>query len=239
MPNLFVAVEEVFEVFWSMPDCAPIGDFTEDKPNPFPSQLIFDVNSPPSEQALAFYSRYHIEYVKLPDLKYSQKKQQELVDAMKRDEQVCCSVKKDKTGKCPAGKRNKVCDDDEKLEEQGDLDALNDGVNSWVTNMNIEPDPDALVNWMSELGFGSKGLHEDAELSLNEGSNALMQPDVASGLAPPDLVDGAQKLNVNLGNLTADEDALKRGIRKAKRLQISGGGTKYEMTMKKIREGVC
>ena len=52
------------------------------------------MNSPPSEQALAFYSRYHIEYVKLPDLKYSQKKQQELVDAIERKEPVCCSAEK-------------------------------------------------------------------------------------------------------------------------------------------------
>ena len=65
----------------------------------------------------------------------------------------------------------------------------------------------------------------------------LMKPVVVSGLAPPDLVDGAQKLDVNLGNLTADEDALKRGITNAKRLQISGGGTKYEMTLQKVREG--
>jgi hypothetical protein len=196
------------------------------------------VNSPPSEQALAFYSRYHIEYVKLPGLKYSQKKQQELVDAMNRKEQVCCSAKK-VNGLCalPA-KRNKVCDDDEKAEEQEDLDALNDGVNSWTNNMNIKPETDALVNWMSGSGFGSKGLHGDSELKLDEDSNdELMKPVVVSGLAPPDLVDGAQKLDVNLGNLTADEDALKRGITNAKRLQISGGGTKYEMTLQKVREG--
>jgi len=133
VPNLFVAVEEVFEVFWDMADCAPIGDFAEDS-SPFPSQLIFDVNSPPSEQALAFYSRYHVEYVKLPELKYSQKKQQELVDAMNRNEQVCCSVTK-VNGVCPAGKRNAVCSDDDKTEEQGDLDALDDGVESWVNNI--------------------------------------------------------------------------------------------------------
>ena len=198
------------------------------------------MNSPPSEQALAFYSRYYVEYVKLPDLKDSQEKQQELVDAMNRNEPVCCSDDK-VNGVCtPPAKRNRVCDDNEKAEEQGDLDALDDGVTSWTNNMKIVPNTEDLVNWMSGSGFGSEGLHGDSELKLDEDSNdELMKPDVVSGLAPPDLVDGAEKLpDVDLGDLTADEDALKTGITNAKRLQISGGGTKYEMTMKKVREGV-
>ena len=61
--------------------------------------------------------------------------------------------------------------------------------------MNIEQTTDALVNWMSGSGFGSKGLHGDSELKLDEDSNdELTKPVVVSGLAPPDLVDGAQKL---------------------------------------------
>lgn len=232
VPNLFVAVQEVFEVFWNTTECAPIGDLAE--ANPFPSQLIFDVNTPPSEQSLAFYSRYHVEYIKIPEMKYAQQKQQELVDAMNRDDPVCCSVPK-VNSVCPAGKRNAVCSDEAKEEEQGDLDAIDDGIESWVNNMNIEPDTDSLVNWMS--GFGSEGLHTDSELKFVE-DNALLTPDVVTGLAPPDLVNSAEKLDVNLGNLTSDPEALKRGVRNAKRLQISGGGTKYEITMKKIREGV-
>jgi len=229
-----VAVEEVFEVFWNATECAPQGDLDQD--NPFPSQLVFDLNSPPSEQALAFYSRYHLEYVKLPDLKYAQGIRQELLDAMNRGEPVCCSVAKEE-GVCPPGKRNGVCSEGAKIEEQGDLDALNFGVISWNNNLNLEPNKDDLNNWMS--GFGSEGLHGDSELKLNEDDDELLTPIVVSGLAPPDLVDGADKLDgLSIGNLATDEDTLKEGITNAKRLQISGGGTKYEMTMKKIREGV-
>lgn len=227
VPNLFVAVEEVFQVFWDFAECAPKGDLKED--NPFPSQLVYDLNTPPSEQALAFYSRYHVEYVKLPDLKYSVKIQQELLDAMNKGEPVCCGTAK-VNGVCKAQADKtiiQIC--------QEDLDALKHGVNSWTDTLNIEPVRKDLNDWMS--GFGNTGLHDDSELNLIEGDQ-LLTPVVVSGLAPPDLVAGADKLDgLNLGNLTTDETKLKEGITNAKRMQISGGGTKYEMTMKKIREG--
>jgi len=232
VPNLFVAVEEVYEVFWDEAECEAAGVTDGDGTFSFPSQLVFDINSPPSEQSLAFYSRYHVEYVKIPELKYARDKQVELVIAMERKDPVCCSVPK-VNSVCPPDKRNAECDQNAIDEEIGDRDALIDGVQSWEDNVKKEADRGQLVNWMSE--FGSEGMHGGV-LALNEDNNdELMTPVVSAGLIPQDLINAAIPLpNKNLGeDFNTDVDAL----RNAKRLQISGGGTKYEMTLKKVREG--
>ena len=105
--------EEVYEVFWNNTECDPIRNATleDDDKTPFPSQLIFSVNSASSKPALSFYSRYHIEFVKLPDLDDAIEKQQKIVNAMNAGEAVCCL---DDTPQCPPTRRKKVCTDEEK-----------------------------------------------------------------------------------------------------------------------------
>ena len=149
VPNLFVEVEEVYKVFWNNiePFCKAAVNETENKDgetlldrnmNPFPSQLEFSVGSETSEQALAFYSRYHVEAVKIPDLESATGKQYNLLQDMKT-KPVCCSAKKE-NGRCPPGKRNVPCKPEDIVEEEADYTSLVDALESWKNNLLIKAD---------------------------------------------------------------------------------------------------
>lgn len=212
VPNLFVAVEEVYEVYWNNTVCGP--SFLLGSTPPFPSRLVFDLNSPPSEQALAFYSRYHVETDKLPTLIKSVKNQQEHVDAIERGEKVCCNQ-----ASCTPLQKT-VCTEEQKETAIGDLEALQDGISSWKFSLAIKPEKEPLAKWMSGTGFGMDGMHTDPELTLDENDP------VSSGIAPNTLIDNAERFeDVNLGNLTEGNNVnerMKQGIKDAKRMQISG-----------------
>ena len=65
--NLDVKFQEVFEVKWDNAACGVIELDTDVVP-PLPTRVVFDLVAPLTKSALAFYTRYHVHYVKLPDL---------------------------------------------------------------------------------------------------------------------------------------------------------------------------
>merc|ERR1712038_1517943 len=69
VPNLNVMYEDVYEVDWDNARCSvkEVVDSANGNKE-LPVKTTFDVKPPSSESALSFYSRYHIEYVKLPEL---------------------------------------------------------------------------------------------------------------------------------------------------------------------------
>ena len=209
VPNLYVKFEEVYELVWNNTICEPILNQTlkDENKNPFPSQLIFSVNSPTSKPALSFFSRYHIEYVKLPDLNDAVQKQQAIVQAME-DEPVCCL---DEGTPCLPGRRKKFCTDEEKEEEKEDLQSIIDGRDAWADNLLLEPEgKESLGNWME--GFGSTGMHKEEELKLGVA-------EVESGLVDPDLIDSSIQL---INEYAKEDDAAKEGLATSQRIQIAG-----------------
>lgn len=221
VPNLYVKYQEVYEVFWNATLCEPARNKImeadpDDNRNPFPSEVIFSVDSPSSKQALSFYSRYHIEYVKVPELNESITKQQQTVDAMKSNEPVCCNEDEElQNSQCSSDEKTK-CEEIKK--EEADLQSIKDGRDGWLVNLNLEPERDSIVNWMT--GFGSEGMHGDSEMKLDEDSEVeLMKPDVESGLAPPDLIDSSVQLDTEYKK---EKEKAKDEMRNSQRIQIAG-----------------
>lgn len=213
VPNLFVAVEKVISVQWN-------NDRTVCKAIlPFKEELVFDLNVPPSEQALAFYSRYHVEAVKIPHMLNAIEIQEKLVDDMNSGKKVCCS----NPNEVPCEPKNRIaaCSDEEKALELGQLEALKKGNESWnsILNESLHPDTDPLTKWMS--GFGMDGMHTETELKLDE-QDSLMIPVVTSGLAPNDLIDKADIIDGAVDGSSITEAELNEGIKMAKRVQIVG-----------------
>lgn len=220
-PNLFVAVEIVQEVYWNNTEtsCAPI--------SPFPEQLVFDLNSPPSEQALSFYTRAHIAGGKIPLMEESLATQAELLIAAEASENVCCPDGD------PCEPEDKQACSDEQIETiRDEKEALEDGIREWNNALATEPDKQSLTHWMSGQGYGMDDMHSDNDLKLDE-NDAVH----GAGLAPGHLIDEAERLDVQLGNLTSvSDEQLKEGIRTAKRLQIAGGGSIYGLKLQKVRQ---
>lgn len=228
-PNLFVAVETVYEVYWNDTEsyCAPIFDDIDDQT--FPENLVFDLNSPPSEQALSFYTRAHIAGEKIPVMEESLVTQTELLKSVQSGEKVCCPDGKDS---CEPDNKEECSDEQIKIIED-EVKALVDGIREWNAALDMGPDKQKLTHWMSVEGFGMEDMHVDDSLMLN-GEDSVY----SAGIAPGLLIDDAERLDdVQLGNLTsASDEQLKEGIRTAKRLQIAGGGSVYQLTLQKERQ---
>lgn len=116
VPNLNVMYEEVYVVEWNNSTC---GVTEEGQDRTLPQKTTFDIKSPENEPALAFFSRYHIQHVKLPELnRAKQNLQAELHDC---------------TQDCDA--------------KQTQLKVLDEGIDGWVialreeeqTRMNLDP----------------------------------------------------------------------------------------------------
>ena len=237
VPNLNVFFEDVYEVLWDNDSCkAATITLSEDEDargdTPFPSQLLFSIEE--GEQALSFYSRYHMTFVKIPELQASFDRQEKLIGRMKANEPICCSVAK-VNGLCPPGKSDKVCAPSDIIEEEADRDVFKSGLKGWQEALDIETaeleDKDSIVNWFDTVG--SQGMHTRSETSLDE-DNPLLESIVESGLAPPDLIDGAKQRDSPYAEQT--EESAKSKLEAAQRIQIAGGGTLYEMKLKKERE---
>ena len=103
-------------------------------------------------------------------------------------------------------------------EEESDLQSIKDGRDGWLVNLNLEPERDSIVNWMT--GFGSEGMHGDSVMKLDEDSEKeLMHPEVRSGLAPPDLIDSSVQLDTEYKK---EKEKAKDEMRNSQRIQIAG-----------------
>ena len=212
VPNLYVAVEKVISVQWNETSCDML---------PFNEKLVFDLNVPPSEQALAFFSRYHVEQVTLPEMESSIAIQEKVVNDMDSGKKICCANPNEVP--CEPKNRIAVCTNEEIALEKRRLGALRKGKDSWIKVLkdSIEPDTDSLSKWMSGSGFGMDDMHKDNELKLEE-EDSLLTPIVSSGLAPEQLTDKAVVIKGAVDESNISENELNEGIKTAKRLQIAG-----------------
>ena len=69
VPNLNVMYEEVYIIEWDSEACAVKTEENDDTSTPpLPTTTTFNIEDPKNQPALAFFSRYHVNYVKIPEL---------------------------------------------------------------------------------------------------------------------------------------------------------------------------
>jgi len=210
VPNLNVMYREVYFVEWDKTTCAVT---TEGDGTP-PITTTFNIEDTENEPALAFFSRYHVNHVKIPELKAAK--------ANKESQQENCE--------CTVSDTDKVCkyteaDGTEKtttcLEIMNEIESVKAGIAGWDTALKVENDTlesntkdasKSINNWFTE--YGVKDMYT---------GNNMQITDQASGLEPPFLP------KESLGNEFADDVANEP----VKRIQFSGGGNLFSMTMNK------
>ena len=95
VPNLNVLFDEVYIVNWTNETCrADLNDKDD-----FDSTFVFDVDAPSSKEALTFYSRNHIENIKMIDLMDSRDEFYEKSEDVRTNDPICCGISG--TGSCP------------------------------------------------------------------------------------------------------------------------------------------
>jgi len=247
VPNLNVFYEEVELVYWDNTQCKP------DKiPDPndstgsvliFPSTFIFNVKSSESKEALTFYSRHHIEKVKIQELSDGVTAQNTVLVQVKNREIICCEPEETDDGlpqykgSCLGTTKPMVaCNQGDEDYEQERTQTLQTSLNSWQQTL-LDADQtktDAISNnkaiqgWFNDADVGQKGM---ADEKLNVGDMSL---NLEAQLASPFLIDDAKLLpeGYTLLGVESEEDGREK-IRETKRLQFSGASGAYELSLDK------
>eukprot|EP00957_Ditylum_brightwellii_P032409 2455917-Ditylum_brightwellii.AAC.1 len=157
VPNLNAIYREVYVVNWKNETC----EVEKADDGTLPITTIINLEDVKNQPALAFYSRYHVEYVKLPELRRSAGNIQNTMnecDCANNPENMCFLN----------GGEKKRCDE---LGEQ--INYLRNATNEW--NENLTPKDDlhnqSIVNWFEEVG--SQLMTDENDLNINGHSSAL------------------------------------------------------------------
>jgi len=246
VPNLNVFYEEVELVYWDNEKCEP-----SKVPDPnvvgaliFPSTFVFNVKSAESKEALTFYSRHHIEKVKILELSDGVAAQEAVIKRVKNREDICCKpiITDDGNtqykGSCLAT-RNKMVkcakgDEDYEQERQATLKV---SLNSWrktltdadQTKTDAINNNKAIQGWFNDAKVGQKGM---ADEKFNTGDMSIK--DFKTQLASPMLIKNAKLLPEGKKLLGVNnEDDGREKIQKTKRIQFSGASGTYELSFDK------
>ncbi len=182
VPNLNVMYKEVYIVEWDNATCSvKTEDDTKDPPDNLPFTTTFNIEDTENQPALSFFSRYHVKYVKIPEL--------EEAKANKESQKNDCG--------CADGTPNKSCpyyeaDGTENtitcLEMTSQLEALQRGIDAWSTTLadsettaKSVTSSKSIVNWFEQVGPNMMG-----------GDNDLAIRDHPSGFASPELLSKAK-----------------------------------------------
>ena len=222
-----VAFEEVLIVDWSNETCAAKLDGDD-----FPSSVIFDLESESSKPALSFYSRYHIVTTKMAEISNAidaKGREVELVLNSTNDvgDDVCCVSGE---GYCLEDEPRRKCTDDDWVYEMVEFNELSSAGDAWVDILQAADatkdqaiangQEKSILNWFESQKenqyFKRAGYYEEK-----------VDLDMAfSGLAPESLTDGALPLDEN-----ADPIQENAKLQTANRLQFSGAGGSYQLTL--------
>jgi len=205
VPNLNVMYKEVYVVKWSNETCA----VEKGLDGTLPITTTINLEDVENQPSLAFFSRYHVEYVKLPELKVSV----DNIEAMRAD---CNCTKQDPDLMCPFGNNEEAsCG---ALDQQ--VASLNNATKEWTEYMLPKDDyrSNTIVNWFEKVG---------SELMKDE--NDLKIDDHPAALAPPTLLSGAKEVE-NIPKKPNEEDT---NLDEIKRIQFSGGGSTFSMILSK------
>ena len=196
VPNLNVMYRNVQVVHWENEKCA-----VEEIDGALPETTTINLEDVKNQPALAFYSRYHVEYVKLPELEDSVQNLNNTITACNcTEKEIMCSF----------GGKEEMCS---KLDQQ--VSYLNKAIIDW--NEYLQPKEDfgdnTIVNWFDEVG--SKIMKDKNDVDITDHSSAL---------APPTLLSGAESV---------EDTEKKTKLEEIKRIQFSGGGSTFSMTLSK------
>ena len=235
MPNLNVKYETVYLVYWDNASCGARLDSGTDE---FPTVVVFDLEAPSSQPALTFYSRKHIESLKIPEIEIAIIAQRRTVTLVLQEDTICCSD--GSSGSCEGEESVRACNADDLAYEEEGLTVLLASVNGWresllktITDKNdaITSPGQSIVDWFSDENVGQKGMYNEEH---NTGNMAIKDFNV--NLAPDVLIDNAQ-LTENGKTLlkTTDVEQSRAKIRQTKRIQFSGSSGAYELSLDKAR----
>merc|ERR1712038_1044227 len=212
VPNLNVMYKEVFVVEWDNATCA----VNTEEDGTVPTTITFNIEDTENQPALAFFSRYHVNKIKIPELrgaKESKVNQKDGCDCTDDDpDKVCKYFEADGTEK------STTCS-----EITNEIGSLQAGIDGWNAALKVEEDnlelttndpSKSINNWFTE--FGSNDMHSEESVLIT---------DHDSSLTPPSLVDDKEALENELVEKVKDEPV--------KRIQFSGGGNTFSMTMNK------
>ena len=252
VPNLNVFYEEVELIFWDSAQCKPkkVPDPKDSSKLVYPSTFIFNVKSTESKEALTFYSRHHIEKVKLGELSDGVAAQTSLIERIKNGEIICCEPEPPKDGltqykgsclgKIDPKTKKKVsmvkCEAGDELYEKERSATLQTSLDSWEnalanadqTKKDAISKDKAVQGWFNDPNVGQK---EMAKAELNIGN---MNLSLEAQLASNTLINGTKLLPEGKSLLdVANEEDGKDKIRETKRIQFSGATGAYELTLDK------
>eukprot|EP00559_Dactyliosolen_fragilissimus_P002088 CAMPEP_0184871508 /NCGR_PEP_ID=MMETSP0580-20130426/40756_1 /TAXON_ID=1118495 /ORGANISM="Dactyliosolen fragilissimus" /LENGTH=2372 /DNA_ID=CAMNT_0027374173 /DNA_START=995 /DNA_END=8116 /DNA_ORIENTATION=+ len=211
VPNLNVMYQEVIVVEWDNATCSVATDGN----GTLPITTTFNIEDTENQPALSFFSRYHINNVKIPELKAAKTSK----TSQKHD---CGCTNDDPNKSCKYFEADGVEKTTTCREITIEIGSLQQGIDGWNTAFKDEKDTlesntndasKSINNWFEE--FGKKDMHDE---------DSVLITDHNSGLAPPSLINNKEPLNQTFYEV-ADKPV--------KRIQFSGGGNTFSMTMNK------
>lgn len=249
VPNLNVMYEEVYVVEWDEATCSVTTEptvTTEGDP-PLPVTTVFDINADTTQPAMAFFSRYHIEYVKLPELgRGLDNVVDRLAYCFAPDDPEEFDPDDPEVNLHPGEDRCRNEDQTEPLEKDHldkQMEILRAGIQGWAQSLteertsfgNITGDPSkAINNWFDVIG--KKDMNDitgdgEEQNRFHRDYNETYMID----LVPPSLMDKKERNRNNTNHYLLDND-LPFDVDETKpiqRIQFSGGGNLFSMSMSK------
>jgi len=226
IPNLNVLYKEVSQVNWSNSTCSP--DLDDD--DEFLSSFVFDLQDG-KQEALAFYSRFHIDNVKLPEILDAFNATDIAYRRVQRRDTICCGVSA--SGSC-LGQRGlsfRKCNaDDLDIEEHKYVTLIGSFID-WTsilsdadTNVNAAiENKRSVVDWFDVAGKEGMLTKDDKPGQPGMGGNIEID-NFEANLAPLTLIDGAEPLH---------QDQANEKVAKTNRIQFSGNSGQYTLTLNK------
>lgn len=259
VPNLNVAYEEVFILEWDFDSCRPKleerYDSNEDKNiTEVPTSIIVDFKSPENKPAFSFYSRYHLNLVKIPEIANSLKSMEDQLEEATSGDLICC---KDKYGSCKGESADNLrkCGttsaditetdpatilENDKKAIQDEIDILSGALYDWKQTLeNDEKAQDAAIKEGISISswFDDDELDQvvtDDDLDFNED---LSNIDYKTALVPETLIEKAELTGngtklFELANLTTSGEG-KSELREVKRIQFVGDAGSLHLSLSK------
>ena len=139
VPNLNVLFQEVIHVYWDEDECSGL---TSDK-------ISFELDNPGNDPAVAFYSRWHVMYIKIPELERALNYTKSRVDSMDSGDHICCCPPKCSEESCP-------CEEKDKKDERDRLALLDEGLQGWRVALDTastgEKTKVPIMEWFDVIG---------------------------------------------------------------------------------------
>jgi hypothetical protein len=208
-----VLYNELVVVSWNDTGC--VADYVE--------TTTFDVGDVKNKPALTFYTRYHLQVVKIPELEASIASTETSLKRVQNKDKICCTSTK---GVCLGETRQ--CDDNDIKEEEQKLKALKTALEGWTSTLEMEGKKSDISGWFDNESLNEVMDNKDAfTMDEDQTRKDLDIENHGSALAPEELIKGATALEDAKVLLQKRES----DITKTQRIQFAGDSGLYQMTL--------